>query len=517
MKNATKRKKAAVKSVAVIDVSNPKLLLNAPPTTLIKTGCIGENFIDLSDSYKDGHWAMLPDDTEAVFSYGESRVGAVFSFTQFIGLQMILKRYFAGVVVTQSDIEEAFAFDKDHFGDDSVFNRAMWEHIVKVHGGRLPIRIKAVPEGMAVPIGNVMTTVENLGGKITAPLTNYVETILTHVWHPSNVATIGRDLRNYFKRAFDISCDNEANLPFMLNDFGFRGVSSVESAGYGGAAHCLNFMGSDTKIGVRYAMRYYGAKMPAFSVRATEHSVMTAKGEAGEYDTYERLIKKFPKGILALVSDSYNIERVVKEYLPKLKDLIMTRNGKVVIRPDSPRHKGDTAAAQVLWLANSLEEIFGSTKNSKGYKVLDPHIGIIYGDGLKADEIKECVKTLVLAGWAADTSVYGMGGGLLQRHTRDLQRNAFKCSAQLQNGKWVDIWKEPLDKSKASKKGRLKLVWDIGAHGKTLTTVNESDPREDVLQVVFENGNIVKDYTWDEVKANAEIKLLNEVYSPIII
>lgn len=517
MKNATKLKKTnkRVKVVAaekVINLTTSPKLLAAPNAELIKTGCLGENFIDLSDSYKDGHWAMLPDETEAVYSYGESRIGATFPYTVPFGLQAILKRYFVGVVVTQADIENAFGFAKEHFGFDNVFNRKMWEHIVNVYGGRLPLKIKAAPEGMPVPINNVLYTVENTGGKITAPLTNYVESLLTHVWHPSNVATISRDLKTYFRRALEISSDNPSAIAFMLNDFGFRGVSSVESAGLGGAGHLVNFMGTDTKIAIRYAQRYYGAGMAGFSVRATEHSVMTAKGEKGELEVFHTLINKFPNGILSIVADSYNIERVVKEYLPQLKSEIMARNGKVVIRPDSPRSKEDTAAAQIIWLANELGNLFGHTINNKGYKILDSHIGIIYGDGLKSDEIKGCVKTLVIGGWAADTSVYGMGGGLLQKHNRDTQRNAFKCSAQLQNGKWIEVKKTPLDISKASKGGRLKLVWSEGAHGKLLVTVSESDPREDVLVTVFENGSIVKDWKWDEVKANAETKLLDEVY-----
>ena len=503
MKNATKRKKAARKDVVpeeVINLSN-RLLADASPI-LIKTGCLGENFIDLTDSYKDGHWKMLPDDTEAVYSYGESRKGAAFPYTVFFGLQMILKRYFTGVVVTQADIEDADAFCKAHFGMD-IFNRKMWEHIVNVYGGKLPLRIKAVPEGTPVPVGNVLDTVENIGGKITAPLTNVVETVLTHVWHPSNVATISRDLKVYIKRAFDATSDNPGMLPFMLHDFGFRGVSSVESAGTGGAGHLVNFMGTDTKIAIRYAQRYYGAGMAGFSVPASEHSVMTAKGEAGELEVIRSLLKKFPKGILSIVSDSYNIERVIKEYLPALKAEIMARDGKVVIRPDSPRSKDDTAAAQVLWIANELGELFGYTINNKGYKVLNPHIGIIYGDGLSAGEIKDCVKALVLAGWSAETCVYGMGGGLLQKHNRDTQRSAFKCSAQKQSGKWVDISKTPLDTTKVSKKGRLKLVYGDNS---VLITVPESDPRQDVLVTVFENGSIVKDWTWDEVRKNAEVK-----------
>ena|ERR1035437_333939 len=531
MKNATKLKKAATNKTKVTDevINLNRKLLAAMTPDLVKTGCVGvdENFILLTDSYKIGHWKMMVAGTTNSFAYFESRKGAKYPYTVCFGLQMYLKKYFAGIVVNQSDIEEADIFFKEHFGID-MFNRKMWEYIVNECGGKLPIRIKCAPEGTPVPISNVLITVENTGPELTEPLTealtNYIETILTHFWLPSNVATISRDIKVYLKRAFDASSDNLGKLPFMLHDFGFRGIGSIEGAGLAGAGHLVNFMGTDTLQAITYTQRYYGKKgireggrykggmMTGYSVPATEHSVMTAKGEEGELEIWREVIRQFPKGILSIVADSYNIERVIKEYLPALKAEIMARDGTIVIRPDSPRSKDDSAAAQVLWLANSLGGIFGYKVNNKGYMVLEPHIGLIYGDGLSVDEIKECIKTLVLAGWSAETCVYGMGGGLLQKHNRDTQRSAFKCSAQKRDGKWINVSKKPLDPTKVSKAGRLKLVWNEGAHGKTLITVQESDPRPDVLVTVFENGKVTKEYNWEEVRANAEAKLLEEIY-----
>ena len=180
----------------------------------------------------------------------------------------------------------------------------------------------------------------------------------------------------------------------------------------------------------------------------------------------------------------------------------MEREGKFVVRPDSPRFDGDKACDQIVWIAQQLEYYFGATLNTKGYKVLHPKIGIIYGDGLSVDEIKESVIALLKAGFSAETCVYGMGGGLLQKHNRDTQRNAFKCSAQFRDGKWVDVQKKPLDVTKASKKGILKLVKD---ETNGLMTVGINDPREDLLQTVFLNGEIVKEYTWEEVTKNASV------------
>jgi len=467
-----------------------------------------ENFILLTDSYKVGHHNMYPDGTENVYSYFESRSGAKYPYTVFFGLQMLLKRYFTGVVVTQSDVDAADEFCKAHFGFDT-FNRKMWQKIVTVHGGKLPLRIKAAPEGLPIPIGNVMVTVEATDPDC-GPLTNVIETILTHLWHSSNVATISRDLKVYLAKAFEYSAETNGLLPFMLHDFGFRGVSSVESAGLGGAGHLVNFMGTDTLIAITYAQRYYGAGMAGFSVMASEHSVMTSLGENGEVEMHRRLLRKYPNGILSDVSDSYSIVRAMEMYGTVLKDEILARNGKFVVRPDSPRFKGDTASGQIVWIADELAKYFGFTRNAKGFKVLNPKVGIIYGDGLSVEEIKDAVSALLAAGYSAETCVYGMGGGLLQKHNRDTQRNAFKCSAQFRDGIWHDIQKKPLDMSKASKTGRLKLVWHEGAHGKVLITVSITDERPDVLETVFENGTIVKEWTWEEVRKNAETRLLGE-------
>ena len=462
-----------------------------------------ENFILLTDSYKIGHWLMFPGGTDNVYSYFESRKGAKYSYTVFFGLQMLLKRYFEGVVVTQKDIEEADIICKAHFSGLDLLNRKMWEKIVNVHGGKLPLEIKAVPEGTPVPVGNVLVTVQ-VTDSDCAPLTNVIETILTHLWASSNVATISRDIKIFMRDMFERTADTNNLLPFMLHDFGFRGVSSIESAGMGGAGHLLNFMGTDTMIALVYAQRYYGVKgdKPAgYSVPASEHSIMTSLGEKGEVEMTRSLCKKFPKGILSVVSDSYSIEQAVHNYGTVLKNDILARDGKFVVRPDSPRFEQDFASDQIVWIAQELENHFGVTINTKGYKVLHPKVGIIYGDGLRVEEIKESVIALKKAGFSVETCVFGMGGGLLQKHNRDTQRSAFKCSAQHRNGEWIDVQKKPLDITKASKKGLLKLVRDqiVG-----FLTVPIADPREDVLQTVFLNGKVVKEYTWDEVKENAK-------------
>lgn len=472
-----------------------------------------ESLLMLTDSYKDGHHFMLMRGTKNVYSYYESRMGAVFPYTVFVGLQFYLKMYLEGMVVTHEMIDAAEEFSNDHFMGYGKFNRKMWERIVDTHGGKLPIRIKAVPEGTPVPISNILMSVEvtdeelfEHGEVLLAPLTNILETILTHVWAASNVATISRDIRESFENTFDLSVDEEDYwmLDFMLHDFGFRGVSSVQSAGMSGAGHLTIFQGTDTKVAISYMMAYYGAdKMVGFSVNATEHSVTTQLGPEGEFEVLREILTRFPSGPLSYVGDGFDIENFVKTIgQGDIKDSILNRDGKFIVRPDSPRFKEDTPLDQILWILDQLGEDFGFTINSKGYKVLNSKVGVIYGDGLSRQDIKSCIEGIVSAGWAASSCVFGMGGGLLQKHNRDTQRMAFKCSARKDYDTWVDVYKEPKDKTKASKRGRMKLIKDSRVSYKT---VPESHDGEDCLVTVFENGEIVKSWTVDEIRENSKI------------
>ena len=468
--------------------------------------------ITSSDSYKFCHFRMLPKGTEVVYSYFESRTGALFSETTFFGLQYLLKKHFVGKVVTQDKIEEAAAIAKAHFGDDTFFNRAGWEHILNHHDGKLPVVIKAVAEGSSIPTSNVLMTIENTDEKC-AWLTNYLETLLTHVWYSSTVATKSRCTKKIINSYLDITSDNKFSLPFALHDFGFRGVSSLESAAIGDAGHLICFAGSDTVPGIILLRDYYHGELNeiAFSVAASEHSISSAEGEDGENEYIVRLLREFPNGILSLVADTYNIERFIDEYIRNNKQNILDRwiNGKgqlnrVVIRPDSPRFVGEQPANQVLWILSKLWDIFGGSINQKGYKTLHPAVGVLWGDGLSTEEIEEIYRWAANHKFDVSSIVCGQGGGLLQKVNRDTQRFAFKCSAQKRNGEWLDIQKKPMDVSKASKKGKLALINING----TLMTVSANTLRtseEDLLIPVFKNGVLLKDYTLKEVRNNAKL------------
>jgi nicotinamide phosphoribosyltransferase len=457
------------------------------------------NIIELSDSYKVTHWRQYPTGTESVFAYYESRKGALFDETVFFGLQAIIQKYLVGQVVTQEKIDEAAKLFAVHFGNDAIFNRAGWEHILKEHNGYLPIRIKAIPEGTPVQVSNVLMTVENLDPKCYW-LTNYLETLLCQVWYPCTVATMSREIKKIIKHYLTMTSDNLGGLNFMLHDFGFRGVSSVESAGLGGAAHLVNFLGTDTLAAMDTAMEYYDAPLAglAFSVPATEHSVMTARGPEDEARVVGDLIKTYPKGILSVVCDSYDYVNFVKNILGvQFKDAILAREGVLVVRPDS----GDPEEV-TLKVVELLGDAFGYTRNSKGYKVLNPKVRVLWGDGIDIRGIRGILGMLDVNNWSAENiACFGCGGGLLQKVNRDTLRFAFKCSAQKRDGAWHDIYKNPLDRSKTSKRGRLSLV----KVGTEFMTVPERE-NGDLLQTVFENGKLIKRYTFAEVRANAELK-----------
>lgn len=476
------------------------------------------NLILATDSYKLTHWNQYPEGTTKVYSYLESRTGATFPYTVFFGLQSILLHYMCGQkVVRYQDIEEADKISKVHFGRD-LFNKEGWEYIIHEHRGKLPLLIKAVPEGTVVPTGNVLMTVENTDPKCWW-LTNAMESLLTHVWYPSTVATLSRSTKELIDSFLGATSDSKEGLPFMLHDFGYRGATSHESAAIGGAGHLVNFMGTDTLPAMQLALDHYNADLEtlAFSVPATEHSVMTAAGPDGEFSQVDRVLDENPTGILSVVADSFNIYHFVNTVtIGKYKERLLERDGVFVIRPDSVTTKDPNPEQLVRWILKTVDFNMGSTVNSKGYKVLNPKVRILWGDGIDRDGIEKILSMAMKAGYSAENLVFGMGGGLLQKVNRDTQRFAFKCSAQERNSEWVDIYKDPVDSTKRSKKGRLKLcrsyndgsfyTLPIGAewvHGPWPNVGGDSS--EDILKTVFHNGTLLTQYSFDEVRERAAL------------
>jgi nicotinamide phosphoribosyltransferase len=461
---------------------------------------LAKNILLNTDSYKVSMFKQYPAGTTGVYSYIESR-GGRYDQTVMFGLQAFIKEYLLDPI-TQADIDTADAILTAH---GEPFNREGWEYILRVHNGYLPVVIRAVPEGTVVPVKNVLATIENTDPQCFW-LTTYLETaLLRAVWYPTTVATqsytIKQVILDYLERTGDPTTIN-----FKLHDFGARGVSSMESAGIGGAAHLVNFMGTDTITGILYAREYYNAGIAGFSIPAAEHSTITSWGRDNEVKAYANMVAQFakPGSIVAVVSDSYDVYNAAsKLWGEQLRQQVIDSGATIVIRPDS----GDPVDVN-RQLIEILGQKFGYTVNAKGFKVLN-NVRLIQGDGVNELTIRSILGGFMAMGWSADNIAFGMGGALLQQVDRDTQKFAMKCSAAEINGEWIDVQKDPItDTGKKSKAGRVTL-WKAG--GEWVSAVDQPKgwydrgfgPFTEVLQEVYRDGKIVRDYTFDEVRANA--------------
>jgi nicotinamide phosphoribosyltransferase len=466
------------------------------------------NILTLTDSYKTSHWKQYPKGTSKVYSYLESR-GGRFNNTMFYGLQYFIKQYLSGQVVTEEKIQRAKKFWDAHLGPNH-FNEAGWRHILDKHNGHLPVRIKAVPEGTVVKTGNVLVTVENTDPEVPW-LTNFLESILLQVWYPTTVGTLSREVKknliDYLKKTTSYNSEEISGVvAFMLHDFGFRGVSSVESSGLGGSSHIINFMGTDTVSAILFAQEFYNTENPlAFSIPASEHSTITSWGEPFEVKAIENMLDSYPTGLVACVSDSFDIIRACRDYRgTALRDKILSRDGRLVIRPDS----GDPVQT-LKQIFHILWDKFGGTTNDKGFKVLDPHVRVIQGDGVNFESISDICDMMIEEGFSIENIAFGMGGALLQKVDRDTQKFAFKCSSITINGEEAEVRKNPIEINekgervqsfKKSKAGRLKLV-----NGQTVE--HSHDEESDELVEVFLNGKVMKEWTFEEVRERAQVEI----------
>ena len=457
------------------------------------------NIILDTDSYKASHFLQYPPDTRGLFAYIESR-GGLYPQTVFFGLQYILKRYLSQPV-TMSMIDEAEVLLTAH---GEPFNRAGWEHIVNCHGGMLPVEIRAVPEGMVIPTGNALVTVESTDSEVFW-IASYIEDILLRVWYPLTVATQSWAIKQRILHALERTSDDpQGQIPFKLHDFGARGVSSLESAGIGGMAHLVNFMGTDTVESLRYAKAYYNAPMAGYSIPASEHSTITSWGGEGEMAAYRNMIRKFgrPDALFACVADSYDLMRAVEEMFGGgLKEEIIRSGAMIVIRQDS----GDPATMAIKTVL-ALDAAFGSVTNTKGFKVLQ-YTRVIYGDGINESSIRQILMDLSEWGFSADNIAFGMGGALLQQVNRDTQRMAMKTSSVLRGDVWLDVFKDPItDPGKRSKKGRLS-TYRCAADGVVRTLlVEDAADHEDLMRTVWRNGHLVVEDDLEVVRERAMLR-----------
>jgi len=467
-------------------------------------GLRGLSILTATDSYKASHYAQYPPGTTRVSSYIEAR-GGRFPAARFFGLQAILKSALLAPV-TAEQIDAAGAL----FGAHGVaFNRAGWQHVLDAHGGRLPLEIAAVPEGMDVPVGNVLVQVVNTD-PVVPWLTSYVETVLMQLWYPTTVASLSAAARAIIFAALDRSSDDPAGqIAFRLHDFGARGSTSMVSAGIGGLAHLVNFSGTDTVPALLAAAQWYHEPMAGSSIPAMEHSTVTSWGRTNEVAAFRNMLQQFGgRGkTIAMVVDSYDMTEAVETTIGvDLRDDILASGSTVVVRPDS----GDPRVT-VPRILRALARSFGSEINRRGFRVLNPAVRVIQGDGMDLDAIDDLYQTVLNDGWSAENVSVGMGGGLLQKVNRDTMRFAMKASAIEIDGVWTDAYKDPrTDPGKRSKRGRLALVsngtaWNDFAIKTGLETVRESElnGRPNLLRTVFRDGELLIDEPFSLIRRRA--------------
>lgn len=472
-----------------------------------------------SDSYKFSHWAMYPDGLEFVesnFTPRGSRIEGVNHMVHF-GLQAWLVEFQQGWARWFALPKET-AMDRYRQNTDTFVSPGFtFKNMADLHDlGYLPLRFLGLPEGMLVPMRVPNILIQSTHTKF-AWLVNFIESDLSAgYWHPSTVATIAWNLRRVFEKAAEATGAPKEAVDWQLHDFSYRGQVNREAAMSSGAAHLLSFYGSDAVPAVPWVNHYYPGDngLIAASVPATEHSVMCAFGRANEIDAFTHQIRLFPTGILSVVSDTYSLRKVIEEFLPELKEEILARDGKLVIRPDS----GDPADIICGTVAEfgkgtnfvergaieSLWNIFGGTENEAGFKLLLDKIGLIYGDGMYKERIENINQRLAMKGFASTNWVAGVGSYSYQMVTRDTFGSAVKATYVEVNGEGRNIQKDPEtdDGLKKSATGRLAVTRFASGELYLMEQATEEQRGFSLLQPVWEDGQFVKAYSYAEVRAN---------------
>ncbi|MCO6174648.1 nicotinate phosphoribosyltransferase [Flavobacterium sp. NRK F10] len=477
------------------------------------------NPILLTDGYKVDHRRQYPMGTSLVYSNWTPRKSRIQNVDEvvFFGLQYFIKKYILEDFQThffskpKEEVTQKYARRINNYLGE---NQVGVKHIEALHDlGYIPMVFKALPEGATVPVRIPMFTMYN-----TLPdffwLTNYFETLLSAVvWLPCNSATIAKQYRKVLDKYAEETSSAPEFVDWQAHDFSMRGMAGIEAAVSSAAGHLLSFTGTDTIPAIEFLEEYYNAdsdeELIGGSVAATEHSVMCMGTTEGEYDTFKRLIcEVYPKGIVSIVSDTWNLWKVLTDYLPRLKDEIVNREGKVVIRPDSgdpvhilcgnPNGKTDEERKGVVAL---LWEIFGGTVNEKGYKELIPQIGAIYGDSITIDRATQICEMLKEKGYASTNVVLGIGSFTYQYNTRDTFGFAMKATYGEVNGEGRAIFKDPItdDGTKKSAKGLIKIERENEKY-KLVDEVSWEEERTGELQEVFRDGKLLINHSLKDIR-----------------
>nr|WP_315240765.1 nicotinate phosphoribosyltransferase [uncultured Flavobacterium sp.] len=474
----------------------------------------------LTDGYKVDHRRQYPDKTTLVYSNWTPRKSRIEGLEEvvFFGLQYFIKKYIIHDFDTyffkqpKEEVVKKYARRiNNYLGENQVGTK----HIEDLHDlGYIPMVFKALPEGANVPLRVPMFTMYN-----TIPeffwLTNYFETLLSAViWLPCNSATIARE----YRKVLDKYADETSSAPDFVNwqghDFSMRGMGGIEAAVTSAAGHLLSFTGSDTIPAIDFFEEYYNAnsdtELIAGSVAATEHSVMCMGTTEGECETFKRLVTEvYPKGIVSIVSDTWDLWKVLTDYLPRLKEDIVAREGKVVIRPDSgdpvdiicgnPNGKTEQEKKGVIEL---LWDVFGGSENAKGYKELIPQIGAIYGDSITVARATQICERLKAKGFASTNVVLGIGSFTYQYNTRDTFGFAMKATYGEVDGEGRAIFKDPItdDGTKKSAKGLMKIDLVDGIYH-LKDSVSWEEEKQGELKEVFRDGKLLSDQSLNDIRS----------------
>jgi nicotinamide phosphoribosyltransferase len=384
-------------------------------------------------------------------------------------------------------------------------------HFEALHDlGYLPIEVKSLEEGTVIDAGIPLFTIKNTHPEFFW-VTNFLETLIsTLIWKPVHSASLAYAYKKVLlKYAKETDEKNLWFVDFQAHDFSFRGMQAPDAAISSALGFVTSFKGSDTIPVLEAAEYYYEGKDVAFSVNATEHSVMCSGSKEDEIGTFRRLMETFPTGILSVVSDTWDLWKVLTEYLPQLKEEILSRDGKLVIRPDSGdpvdiicgatntgTYPEDRGLIELLW------DTFGGTINEQGFKVLDSHIGAIYGDSITLERAEQICERLKKKGFASTNIVLGVGSYSMGYCTRDNQGGAVKSTAVEINGELVEIFKDPItdDGTKKSLKGLLGVFYDDFNVLKAYDQLDYLSEKRGELKTIFKDGEFVKTTTLSEIR-----------------
>ncbi len=474
----------------------------------------------LTDGYKVDHRRQYPEKTTLVYSNWTPRKSRIDGIDEivFFGLQYFIKKY-----IIKDFQEQFFNQPKEvviakyarRINNYLGPNQVGIAHIEALHDlGYIPMVFKALPEGVSVPVRVPMFTMYN-----TKPeffwLTNYFETLLSAVvWMPCTSATIAKQYRIVLSKYAQETSSIPEFVDWQGHDFSMRGMAGIEAAVISAAGHLLSFTGTDTIPAIDFLEEYYNANsdtdLIGGSVAATEHSVMCMGTIEDEIGTFRRLIcDVYPKGIVSIVSDTWDLWKVLTDYMPKLKNEIINREGKVVIRPDSgdpvdiicgnPNGKNDNERKGVIEL---LWETFGGTTNAKGYKELDSHIGAIYGDSITVERATNICERLKQKGFASTNVVLGIGSYTYQYNTRDTFGFAMKATYGEVDGEGREIFKDPItdDGTKKSAKGLMKIELKNGIY-KLIDQATWEQEKQGELKEVFRDGKLLADQSLAEIRS----------------